>query len=132
MNKSEIELPSFCTIVGVDEYDYIGQCNEAVNSANKFHGTININENCPPPYYPLDVGKFVGLVKEVQSLRAQLAEARRVIEPFANEAEHWHEMYKNDYRPLCDSSEGGAEAYAYFLVGDLRAAAKWLKENPAT
>lgn len=71
----------FCTPVFPSEYDFIAQAEEVIKAANKYHQ--NIHDECPPPYFPLDVGKFYGLVVEVSNLRAQLAEAREIIEVLA-------------------------------------------------
>ena len=67
---STIILPEFCTVVSPDEYDYIAQYNEAVKAANKFHKKIQ--EECPPPYFPFDMGKICGLVQEVERLKKEL------------------------------------------------------------
>jgi len=71
--------PNFCTVVMPDEYDYVAQCEASIKEANKFHGGFDIHEDCPPPYFPLDVGKFAGLVLEVQALKARLKEAEAFI-----------------------------------------------------
>lgn len=61
-NKIELVRPEFCTSVMPDEYDFIGQFNEAMREANKFHSKMKIDENMPPPYYPIDMGKLYGLL----------------------------------------------------------------------
>jgi hypothetical protein len=63
-----------------DEYDYFGQMNDAIKAANIFHSPRDINEDCPPPYYPIDMGKLYGLVKEVARLREIEAEKERMLD----------------------------------------------------
>ena len=53
--------PDFCTTVSPNEYDCVGQFEQAVKEANKFHKRMH--EECPPPYFTFDYGKLYGLVK---------------------------------------------------------------------
>jgi hypothetical protein len=72
-----------------DEYDYFEQMDDAIKAANEFHASPKINEECPPPYYPIDMGKLYGLVKEVARLREIEAAARTlVVEAGLNDALH--------------------------------------------
>lgn len=56
-----------------------------------------------------------------------LAEARKVIEPFAKEATEW-EKFDNE-ETLVEAFPGGPDTG--ITVGDLRAARAWLSSNPA-
>lgn len=66
----QLTRPDFCTPVFPDEYNYVAQFDEAIKAANKFHRKIN--KECPPPYYPIDMGKLYGLVMEIQKLKEEL------------------------------------------------------------
>lgn len=70
----ELMRPGFCTIVMPYEYDYIKQFNESMKAANKFHHTMTVDPNCPPPYFPVDMGKVYGLLSHIAALESQLAE----------------------------------------------------------
>ena len=61
---------------------------------------------------------------ELTTLRAQLAEAREVIEPFAAEAGMWGSKTSDGETPIIRGSDGKGEEAA-FTVGDLRKAQKW-------
>ena len=61
--------------------------------------------------------------KAYERLTARLAEAERVIEPFAAEAACW--SCGNDERPHVVSWAEDKPSPAAFTVGDLRAAAAW-------
>jgi hypothetical protein len=63
-------------------------------------------------------------VEEIRSLRAQLAVATKVIEPFAEEAKKWKNIRNVNMRPICAKPEDcdGAEVdEAALTVADLRA-----------
>ena len=61
---------------------------------------------------------------EIATLRAQLAEAREIIEPFAAEAGMWGSKTSDDETPIIKGSDGKGDEAA-FTVGDLRKAQKW-------
>ena len=61
---------------------------------------------------------------ELATLRAQLAEAREIIEPFAAEAGMWGSKTSDDETPIIKGSDGKGDEAA-FTVGDLRKAQKW-------
>jgi len=94
-----MERPNFCTTVFPYEYDYVSQFEEAVKSANKYHKTIH--KECPPPYYPFDMGKLYGLVatvQEVDALRARLAECERVAEALAGRVKGYVHLPNPSFR----------------------------------
>ena len=61
---------------------------------------------------------------ELATLRAQLAEAREIIEPFAAEAGMWGSKTSDGETPIVRGSDGKGDEAA-FTVGDLRKAQKW-------
>lgn len=68
-----MERPDFCTVVSPDEYDWFEQFENAVKEANNYHKKIH--NDCPPPYYPVDMGKVWGLVIELKKYKDAEAKA---------------------------------------------------------
>ena len=100
--------PDFCTTVLIDEYDYLEQFTESIKAANKFHKKMH--EECPPPYYPLDMGKVRGLLVAIDDMKSALA-------PFIRLAQNMRDAIDG----LPDDMEttiGGGDAQ--ITVGDLR------------
>jgi len=110
----KLTLPTFCTTVSPTEYDYIEQFNQSIKAANKFHQKLTIDENCPPPYFPLDVGKVHGLITHIAALEARLKEAEEVIKPFADE-------------PIMPEFDDDLYKETQIQVIHFRRAAAWLK-----
>ena len=86
--------PMWSTTVDPSEYDVDGQMEDFVKAANKA-------KEC---YYGIDVGKLWGLYKafksqsdELATLRAQLAEAREALQPFAKYGEKCGEYEESDW-----------------------------------
>jgi len=73
-----MKRPNFCTPVFPNEYDYVTQFEDAVGEANRYHKKIH--EECPPPYYPFDMGKLYGLVQTVRDNAAELATLEAVLD----------------------------------------------------
>ena len=67
------------------------------------------------------------LVDELATLRAQLEDAKRVIEPFASESDMWGSKTPDTETPIIKGSDGKGDEAA-FTVGDLRAAAAWYQK----
>ena len=64
---------------------------------------------------------------ELATLRAQLEDAKRVIEPFASESDMWGSKTPDTETPIIKGSDGKGDEAA-FTVGDLRAAAAWYQK----
>ena len=116
--------PMWSTTVHPSEYDIDEQMTEFVKAANK----------AKEHYYGIDVGKLWGLYTayksqqdELATLRAQLEEAKRVIEPFASESDMWASKTPDTETPIIKGSDGKGDEAA-FTVGDLRAAAAWYQK----
>ena len=69
----KVTRPNFCTTVGIEEYDYIGQFNRAMKDGNKYHATRN-DKDCPVPYLMLDAGKVYGLLVAIEELQNKVKE----------------------------------------------------------
>jgi hypothetical protein len=68
----KVTRPDFCTTVGIDEYDYVGQFDRAMKEGNRFHKKMQ--KDCPPPYVMLDAGKVYGLLVAIDELNEKVAE----------------------------------------------------------
>lgn len=79
MNK-EITRPDFCTVVCIEEYDYIGQFDRAMKDANKFHATGK-DRDCPAPYMMLDAGKAYGFFLAIKELQEKVKELEATANP---------------------------------------------------
>lgn len=77
----KITRPNFCTTVGIDEYDYKGQFDDAFKGANQLYekGISLPNEEIHPPYFPLDMGKVYGLLSEIDKQAAEIARLREAL-----------------------------------------------------
>lgn len=64
----------------------------------------------------------------VPLLKIRIAEAEKVIAPFAFEAEMWGKKTPDDETPTIKGADGSGDT-ATFTVGDLRAAAEWMKKG---
>ena len=63
---------------------------------------------------------------ELAKMKTCIDEARKIIKPFAEEAETYVEFMPVSFHPM---TEGSPAAYS---IGDLRAAAAWLEEYKET
>lgn len=97
----KLTRPNFCTTVAPYEYDFVGQFDDAMKAANEFHAPLVVDKKCPPPYYPVDMGKVYGLVAEVVKLQAQLAEAVGALEYLSSYKNYTFDGYvKTDDEPV--------------------------------
>ena len=76
--------------------------------------------------YNTDTGNHTAC-EEIATLRAQLEDAKRVIEPFASESDMWGSKTPDTETPIIKGSDGKGDEAA-FTVGDLRAAAAWYQK----
>lgn len=73
---NEVTRPNFCTTVGIEEYDYIGQFDRAMKAGNSFHKKMQ--KDCPPPYFMFDAGKVHGLLVAIKELQNKVKELEEV------------------------------------------------------
>lgn len=79
-------------------------------------------------------GKLPDLVADCRKANERLAVLEAALQPFAEEAENWHDDVPNDYRSLC--TEPGSEtahpgSETEFTIGDLRRARALLPPKEA-
>lgn len=84
--------------------------------------TLSRGENYEPWVIPASELRLEA-AKEIEALSASLAEARRLLKPFADEAATYEDAAIEDEQRVHSCTD--------LLIGDLRAAARFLAQEPS-